>query len=124
MLIPRIVVAGERESGTLCTRCNQAIEAGEVTSICRSCGSVHHAPCWDAGDGCNSYECSTAARPGANGALPAIVVSREDLAAAEPLPARSNFASDDASGQSDGKRVSRWNRTAVAAFIIALVGIP
>src|SRR5262249_37673781 len=66
----------------------------------------------------------TASRPGANGALPAILVSREDLAAAEPLPVRSNFASDDSSGQNAGKGVKRWNRTAVAAFVIALVGIP
>lgn len=124
MLIPRIVVAGDRETGTLCARCNHEIEAGEVTSICRSCGAVHHAPCWDAGEGCSAYDCSTAGPRRANGALPTLTITHEELATAEPLQTRAGFASDDAAEPHSRKQVKRWNRAAVAAFIVAIIGIP
>ena len=123
MLIPRIVVAGERESGTLCARCNHEIEPGEVTSICRSCGAVHHSPCWDVGEGCGAYECSTTASRRANGAIPILTVTRDELAAAEPLPTRSQSALDD-NDASRSDKPKRWNRVAVAAFILAILGIP
>jgi S1-C subfamily serine protease len=53
-----------------------------------------------------------------------LTITREELAAAEPLPSRPASASGDA-GESGGKRSGpRWNRVAVAAFILALIGIP
>jgi hypothetical protein len=124
ILIPRIVVAGQRESGTLCARCNHEVEIGEVTSICRACGAVHHSPCWDLGEGCSAYECSTTAARRDNGLGAKLTITREELASAEPLPTRAESASDQSASGKANEPKKRWNRTAVAAFILALLGIP
>ena len=122
ILIPRIVVAGERESGTLCARCNHEIDVGEVASICRTCGAVHHSPCWDLGEGCSAYECSTTAARRDNGFGAKLTITREELASAEPL--RIESGSDRSASTQANETKKRWNRTAVTAFIIALLGIP
>lgn len=121
---PRTLTAGERESGTLCACCHRAIVAGDPTAICRSCGAVHHATCWEANRGCGAYECAqSAAVPTAPESI--MKITNQDLAAAEPLPTRAPAATDGADPSSaPAAHRPRWNRTAVAAFVVALLGIP
>ena len=121
---PRTLVAGEREAGTLCLSCGKEIVFGEPTSICRGCGGVHHAACWDENAGCGAYECSADTKASADRTAPSITISREELAAAEPLPTPSRDRADVAASPASEPRRRRWNRGAVAAFIVALLGIP
>ncbi len=123
-------MAGERESGTLCALCGSEIALGDATSICRTCGAVHHGPCWDKNSGCGACECSLSARLHNTGAAPTITITRDELSAAEPLPSRTpvSAGSGDPCTTGDprttGQGPRRWNRTAVASFLVALLGIP
>jgi S1-C subfamily serine protease len=121
---PRTLIAGERESGTLCALCGNEIALGQATSICRTCGAVHHSPCWDTNHGCGAYECSLSSRLQHSGVAPTITITRDELLAAEPLPSKSVTASSAANEERGGIEKRRWNRTAVAASMIALIGIP
>jgi hypothetical protein len=49
--------------------------------------------------------------------------TRSELAAAQPLPTRA-AAGTDFNEMGAGKAAPRWNRAAVAAFIVALLGVP
>lgn len=117
---PRMLLAESREVGTLCARCSEEIELGNDVSICRNCGAIHHTPCWHAGGGCNSYECRPATQEQATPSLSTLTITREELAAAPPLPTRSQ---NSAQVNSEPQR-RRWNRVAVAAFVISIIGIP
>lgn len=124
MSTPRILAAGAREAGTLCAHCAKEINLGDATSMCRDCGAVHHSACWDAAGGCRAYECSTAGKSLANGSAAMLTITREELAAAQPLPSRPVSASGEAGDSGSNRSRPRWNRVAVAAFILALIGIP
>ncbi len=120
-LNPIIVAAGDREAGADCRACGRELELGESTSICRKCGTIHHESCWNLQGGCGSYECST----GKSSQAPAgstLTISRNELAAAEPLPPPRSFSEFDAGDLRTPDK--RWNRTAIWAFVIALLGIP
>jgi S1-C subfamily serine protease len=98
---------------------------GDATAICRACGAVHHEACWLANTGCGAYECAQATRINDNGPAAPITITRAELAAAEPLPSRETGDGNGAgSGDPRTSTGRRWNRTAVAAFIVALLGIP
>src|SRR2546423_13292754 len=99
---PRNLTAGTRESGTLCAHCTTEIKSGDATSICRDCGAVHHSQCWDAAGGCRAYECSSAAKMHANGSAAILTITREALAAAQPLPSRSIAVADETAGSGKG----------------------
>jgi S1-C subfamily serine protease len=121
---PRILAAGEREAGTLCSRCGNEMALGDDTCICRDCGAVHHAACWELNHGCSAYECSQPVKTSDASGSPTLTVSREELSAAQPLPARptsSSIGSDETRNENLNRR---WNRSAVAAFAVALLGIP
>lgn len=119
---PQIIVASEREAGTDCTGCRQEILYGDQTATCKSCGAIHHEHCWWSQDGCRSYECSSGNTSGQSRG-PILTVSRDELAATEPLPPPTNaFQEVDAADVRVPEK--RWNRTAVWAFVIAILGIP
>jgi hypothetical protein len=118
------LTAGEREAGTLCVLCGNEVALGDATSICRTCGAVHHGPCWDQNHGCGAYECSLGSRLHETGASPVITVTHDELQAATPLPNRPENYADNSGQNASDPPPQRWNRTAVAAFIVALVGIP
>jgi len=118
------VIAGEREAGTLCALCGGDVAAGDAASICRTCGAVHHGPCWDKNQGCGAYECSLNSRLHTSGAAPAITITRDELSSAVPLPTRPASAFSTSAAAESGTRRERWNRAAVVAFIVSLVGIP
>lgn len=119
---PHLVVAAEREAGTVCSACRQDVVLGDRTAICRDCGAIHHEPCWWSGGGCRSYECSPG-NVGAEGSSGAVLtVSSDELAAAQPLPVPSRFPDG---GLAESERPQRrWNKVAVWSFAIALLGIP
>jgi S1-C subfamily serine protease len=116
--------AGQREAGVLCAHCGMAIQLGQSTAVCRECGGLHHETCWQLNPRCGSYECSTGSSTTDAAARPALTVTREDLAAAEPLPAP---ATSDPRGTYDRDAKEprrRWNRASVWAFVVSLLGIP
>ena len=125
---PRIMTAGEREAGVPCAHCGLAIQLAQSTAVCRDCGALHHETCWQLKPRCGSYECSTMTNvadvAGTVAAAPALTITREDLAAAEPLPSRSAADSSSTHGDNAKEPSRRWNRAGVWAFVIALVGIP
>ena len=85
---------------------------------------MHHETCWNLGGGCRSYDCSsgTSVRRGSGEA--ALRITDDELAAAVPLRPATAFQTSEAPGDSTGDRRRRWNRVAVWAFVIALLGIP
>src|SRR4051812_47221360 len=104
---PRIVLAEEREMGVPCAQCGRENRLGDPTAICRDCGGVHHAACWSTGHGCAAYEC--AATTAASGQAEMMSISRSELAAAEPIVARTS--ADAAAGEcTAGSKQRRWNR--------------
>jgi S1-C subfamily serine protease len=114
------MVAAQREAGVPCAHCGKAIQFGESTAFCRECGALHHETCWQLKPRCGSYECSSTANIAGSAGSPALTITRDELTAAVPLPPR-------AAGPAGGNFVEpapRWNRAAVWAFIVALVGIP
>jgi S1-C subfamily serine protease len=123
-------MAGERESGTLCALCGSEIALGDATSVCRTCGAVHHGPCWDKNSGCGAYECSLTSRLHDTGMAPTITITHEELSTAVPHVVAGLRTGPHGAGSGDprttatGQKPRRWNRTAVASFIIALLGIP
>ncbi|MEA2710531.1 MAG: serine protease Do [Phycisphaerales bacterium] len=127
---PIVLDAGDREAGTFCARCGVEVVRGEAVAQCARCGTLHHRDCWDAGaGGCNSYACAPARRPSRGEADPrsAWTITVEELDRAIPLPApRDPFAGPGvaASSSSTTPEAMRWSRTAVAALIVAVAGIP
>ncbi|MCA9137069.1 MAG: trypsin-like peptidase domain-containing protein [Planctomycetales bacterium] len=123
-LQPRTVYASDRECDVPCAHCGLELQRGDKTSICRSCGSLHHESCWERSGGCASYECSGGRRTASTGTGNAMKISANDLAAAVPLPVARDPWADDHSPQSLQPTKKPWNRTAAWAFFVALLGIP
>jgi S1-C subfamily serine protease len=118
---PKILRAGNREAGALCAGCGRELQLAEEVAQCADCGAVHHAACWQTNGGCSAYECAKSGSFAAPRPLSTLTISAAELAAAEPLaaPKTINTVYEPAP---DPPR--RWNRAAVWAFLLALVGIP
>ena len=119
---PRMLNAGEREAGALCTNCAAEIIVGNSVFICRDCGAVHHEACWRQRGDCCSFECAGEALSVEEHAGMPLTITSEELAATVPLPTRApahNFEMT-----ADKKPVRRWNRTSLWAFALAVLGIP
>ncbi len=123
-------MAGLREAGALCPHCQTELLSGDDAVACSECGEWHHWNCWEASDGCGSYECSHGVRPiASSGGADVLHISTDDLNRAVPLPsnrpfvsgASTVFASDDGHNDSSPRR---WNRLSIAALIVSIVGIP
>ncbi|QDV49792.1 trypsin-like peptidase domain-containing protein [Gimesia fumaroli] len=117
---PYIRVAGEREAGVKCARCNKEIEQGELTASCMQCGGIHHQTCWTEYQQCGSYQCSQGTMSKAS--TSALVISRDDLNHAEPLPVIPSYTDNALTISEKPKQI--WNKLAIWAFVIALLGIP
>ena len=116
--------ASERR-GPCAQVCGSELALGEATAICPTCGAVHHGACWERIAAAALMSGAHATRSGESGATPAMTIMREELAAAEPLPARFNVAVKRCRLRRPADKPNRrWNRTAVAAFVVALLGIP
>ena len=56
--IGRSLAASPREAGVGCPHCSIDLAVGDPVVVCQSCGTVHHASCWQVRDGCGSYHCA------------------------------------------------------------------
>lgn len=119
---PRMLTAGEREAGGDCAQCRVVIQHGESVAMCRECGALHHETCWQLHRGCGSYECASASHSLASEAAPSLVITREELRLAEPLPSTTPAAHQ--GGPASPERRPAWNKTAIWAFVVSLIGIP
>lgn len=120
-LRPAHQLAGDREAGAACPLCGVIVRLGEPVLVCRTCGTVHHQPCWEQAGQCGSYICSPARKTLSQGTEPALKISTTDLERASPLPARrpafTTFAGP------VGPEPSRTNGLAIASLITAVAGI-
>lgn len=119
---PQLMLAGERESGTLCSKCAAEIAIGNSVARCKICGGVHHEACWHQHGSCCSYECAGSQSLAEKSASSSLTISSEELASAVPLPSSNPTPHYESTAEKDSAR--RWNRTSVWAFAIALLGIP
>jgi hypothetical protein len=115
------VVAGEREKGRRCPTCAVNVQAGEPVSICYACGAVHHQACWLRNPVCCAIT-SAPSRPVMNPEISVLKITHEDLEQALPLPPRLPVGVP--SFTYPARELPRTNRLAVAAFVVALAGIP
>ncbi len=118
---PYIRVAGERESGVQCVRCNEEIDFGDMTASCMNCGGIHHQNCWTKYQNCGSYQCSQG-KMSDTSTTDALIISRDDLNHADPLPVVRRYEENALTISEKPKTL--WNKLAVWAFIISLIGIP
>lgn len=122
---PTLRTAGNREEGSLCPHCEREISLGEATACCSRCGAVQHPDCWDAHGGCGSYECRPARMvDSANGDV--LRITTDELTSAVPLP---SFGAADrllttAALAKQTEAARRWNKLAILAFVVAVIGIP
>ena len=129
--VPTRRIAGLREAGALCPHCQAELQSGDDAVACAECGEWHHWDCWEAEEGCGSYECSRGRRPVTGRDEPEVLrVSADDLRRAVPLPSRVPFAANSATtfafnddADNDGSP-RRWNRLAIASLIVSIAGIP
>lgn len=117
---PILRLAGEREAGALCAHCGRELHLAEVAAVCAKCGAVHHQACWESASACGSYECARSGTYAKPRGLEKITVSHADLAAATPLPPPIQHKVYEPAPEPP----PRWNRVAVWAFGLALIGIP
>jgi len=121
--LPKTILAGQRETGALCSCCGVEITPGISVTICHECGEVHHTPCWKQRKGCCSYQCSSSSISAASHSVTPLSITRDELAVAVPLPTQVEFRSfGNATFKEDTPR--RWNRLSVWAFVLAILGIP
>jgi len=120
-----MVVAGLREEGTNCRRCQHEIRQGDQTTCCPRCGGIHHWNCWNSTGTCAAYECASHHTSGAKSAA-VMRVSDQELSKAVPLPSsRPHVPGWVAAVANPNQNLpKRWSRTAVASIIVAIAGIP
>jgi hypothetical protein len=118
-----ILIAGDRHSGTLCPLCQREARLGDEVAVCQDCGTVHHRRCWDGSSHCGAYQCAPDRRT-VETASPAIQITVDELASAQPLPRRSpaSFASD--KWTVPPREEPRTSKLAIWSFVIAIAGIP
>lgn len=125
-----ILVAGLHESGVVCPHCSREIVRGEKTVQCSDCGDVQHWSCWNSGNGCGSYDCSSGYAGDSyddQNAEPVLKITSDEVQNAVPLaPGISGAYRGPAVSIPVGPGVEsdRWNRLAIVSFIVALLGIP
>lgn len=119
---PKILIAGDREASVPCAKCSSELRLGDAVAMCSDCGAVHHHRCWQETQACSAYECAAATASMSADSNEVLSVTREELISAEPLRATSTEASF--RNEELKRQEKRWNKTAIWAFVIALLGIP
>ena len=119
---PKILIAGEREASVPCAKCREELQLGDAVAMCKDCGAVHHHQCWNQIEACSAYDCAGAAASMMAETDDVLTVTRAELVSAEPLRTTSTEASQRNAELKMTER--RWNRTAIWAFALSLLGIP
>jgi hypothetical protein len=114
------VFAGSREAGALCAHCGGELRMGEDAALCSDCGAVHHRACWERQGGCGSYECAHSGSYAAPRPLEKLTISRAELLAVEPWSPPPRVTSYEPPPEPP----RTWNRGAIWAFVVAVLGIP
>ena len=83
---PQYFLAGLQEAEAVCPYCNREIARGEKTVQCPDCGDAQHWSCWNAGDGCSSYECRDGTADFFGSEASVLRISSDELDDATPLP--------------------------------------
>ncbi len=119
-------IAGLREDGVPCVGCSDDVAHGQEVVACDRCGTIHHWACWQAAGGCNQFDCPSAGAASQPVTSDRIRISASDLDNAVPLPAApASFAEPAATvSMPIDPESQRWNKLAVASFVVALLGIP
>ncbi len=132
LLAAKMIIAGLREEGTICRRCQKEIVAGDQTAACPDCGGIHHWVCWSDGSGCGAYECPSANRSietrSDNGSGAEVIhVSNDELASVTPLPLPRATAAGwipQVNAHPVPAGPKRWSRLAITSLAIAVIGVP
>lgn len=119
---PKLMQAEQREAGTLCAHCAVEINLDNPVAICKKCGAIHHEVCWQQRGACCSYECSGGKGSEAAATGAPLTITSTDLESVTPLASSSPTRNYEM--PTDNKPERRWNRTALWAFALALLGIP
>ncbi len=125
----RSVAASEREAGLGCPHCGTEVGLGEAVVVCRSCGTVHHEPCWEAHDGCGSYQCAPACRAvlKSDEVGPVLRITANEIDRAIPLAASGLPHRMARNGPppcpAESRRVP-MSRLAIASLVCGIAGIP
>jgi hypothetical protein len=117
-----MTVAGEREHSCVCPLCGRTVQRGDFVAVCRACGAVHHAPCWEKGGGCGSYACAPVRRELPADMAAALRITSDDLGRAVPLPTRRPPPSFPPAAPRVAR--PRTNQLAWAALAVGIAGIP
>ena len=115
---PRILTAFQREAHVPCAVCGTEIVEGDTLAICPSCGSVQHQECWNPTIGCTAYECAAPSASTERLKEISIKITSDELFEAKPLEPALKIHTV------DNLHKSKWNRTSLWAFFVALLGIP
>jgi S1-C subfamily serine protease len=101
---------------------------GDLITICRICGTVHHRKCWNQRGGCGAYSCAPSRREEIEEPDKVLKITSSDLEVARPLPAARRvepaFSTAHASPAMAPERPARTNRLAIASLVCGVVGIP
>lgn len=121
---PTPLRATDREAGVACPHCNQDVVLHESICNCPQCGMVQHWACWQMEHGCGSYECRPE-RVSTVASTDLLVITDDDLSTAKPLHTRASPEEfTRIASASEANRFRATNKLAVAAFIVAVIGIP
>ena len=104
-------------------QCNGAVGLGDAVAVCGRCGSLHHAACWQAHDGCGSFDCAPARRCLGPESPPALRISDEEIHRAVPPPTRRSLVPVVVPQEPNPSPRGR-SRMAVASLVTAVLGIP
>jgi hypothetical protein len=121
---PTPKTAGTREAGAECPHCKAEIGYGDEVASCPDCGTTHHWRCWQNHGGCGAYECAPAHRAIAEPGTASLRIESVELERAVPLPPAQPLVRGAYFAPPPPPRPSGVNRTAKAALIVGLLGIP
>ena len=118
--------AESREAGVVCPHCGVEIRYGDPIGRCKDCGQVHHDACMLNAGGCGAYACAPARRGQRVQEESVLKITTQQLEDVIPLPTvrRAAGATFAMPSEFDASSASGTNRTAVASFIVAVLGIP
>jgi len=91
---------------------------------CPDCGAAHHARCWQACDGCGTYDCAPSRRTLGANREPALRITADDLDRCVPLSRPAPFAPGAAAGAPVPRSAQSGRCTlATVALVVAVAGI-
>lgn len=110
------VVVDALRAGATCPTCSLPLREGEEGIICRRCGSLNHADCWNSA-GCGGYHCRPDRQSTMDKGPADIVITKADLSNVRQLPPGTRHGSA-ALAEEASRRESRWSVIAITALVL------